>query len=292
MIRSMTGYGAETIVKGAKSLTVEIRTLNHRYCEVNIRLPKKMFFLENDIKNQMKNHLNRGKIDVYITYQLTDGSDVKISYNRNLAKEYVSEIRKMSADLLLEDDLSVSKILHFPDLFVSDEEDEAEDFLQDFIREVVDGALRKVLDCREKEGEILLQDILNKLKEMEECSQPLAQLEKDSTEEYRVRITEKVKELLQGEGIEESRIITETAIMAERLSVDEEIVRLQGHIDHMRMVLSQGTDIGKKLDFIVQEMNREVNTIASKSTHMQIKNIAIELKTIIEKIREQIQNLE
>lgn len=292
MIRSMTGYGAETLEKSSKSLTIEIRTLNHRYCEINIRLPKKLFFLENTIKNQIKNHLLRGKIDVYITYQHADGADATIRYNRDLAQKYVSEIQKMSTELFLENDLSVSKILHLADLFLSDEENEPEDFLEGFMCEAVDAAVAKVIQTRETEGESLRCDILKKLDEIEQRSQKLPELEKESTEEYRLRLTEKVKEILHSEGIDENRIVTETAIMADRLSVDEEIVRLKSHITHMRNVLNEEIGIGKKLDFIVQEMNREVNTIASKSIHIEMKNIAIDLKNTIEKIREQIQNIE
>ena len=292
MIRSMTGYGAETLVRGSKSLTVEIRSLNHRYCEINIRLPKKLFFLENSIKNQIKNYLMRGKIDVYITYQQNDGSDISICYNQGLAQKYVSEIQKMSLDLFLENDLSVSKILHLPDLFLTDEASEEEDFLESFVADAVEAAVGKVVSSREMEGEMLQADIIKKLDEIESCSKPLRQLEQESIEDYRIRLTEKVSELLQGEGIDESRILTETAIMADRLSIDEEIVRLQGHLAHMRSALMEEVGVGKKLDFIVQEMNREVNTISSKAIRMEIKNIAIELKNIIEKIREQIQNIE
>lgn len=292
MMRSMTGFGTETLTKDGKSLTVEIRSLNHRYCEINIRLPKKLYFLEHSIKNQIKNHLMRGKVDVFVTYQFADGTETNISYNRELAKKYVSEIQKMSVDLFLENDLSVSKILTLPDLFVSEEEDEDENFLESFMTEVIEGAVRKVVAARETEGELLKADILKKLDEIERQSQLLPGLEIASVEEYRNRLTEKVSELLHGEGIDEARIITETAIMADRLSVDEEIVRLQGHLLHMRSVLAEEVGIGKKLDFIVQEMNREVNTISSKAVKMEMKNIAIELKNTIEKIREQIQNIE
>ena len=182
--------------------------------------------------------------------------------------------------------------MHLPDLFLTDEASEEEDFLESFVADAVETAVGKVVSSREMEGEMLQADIIKKLDEIESCSKPLRQLEQESIEDYRIRLTEKVSELLQGEGIDESRILTETAIMADRLSIDEEIVRLQGHLAHMRSALMEEVGVGKKLDFIVQEMNREVNTISSKAIRMEIKNIAIELKNIIEKIREQIQNIE
>lgn len=291
MIKSMTGYGSETLVKHNKNLTVEIRSVNHRYCEINIRLPKKLFFLENAIKNQIKTQLLRGKIDVFINCKQSDGSEENISYNKALAEKYVQELHKMSAELFLENDLSLSKIMLLPDLFVSEEE-EAEDYLEEFILEGVALATNKIKTAREIEGKLLEQDIVLKLSEIESLCGKLPSLEKQSVEEYRVKITEKIKELLQTENIEESRIITEVAFMADRISIDEEIVRLNGHIVHMRKVLQEGEAVGKKLDFIVQEMNREVNTMASKALNLEIKNIAIEMKNGIEKIREQIQNIE
>lgn len=291
MIKSMTGYGSETLVKHNKNLTVDIRSVNHRYCEINIRLPKKLFFLENAIKNQIKTQLLRGKIDVFITCKQSDGSEGSISYNKALAEKYVQELHKMSAELFLENDLSLSKIMLLPDLFVSEEE-AAEDYLEEFILEGVALATNKIKTAREIEGKLLEQDIVLKLSEIESLCGKLPSLEKQSIEEYRVKITEKIKELLQTENIEESRIITEVAFMADRISIDEEIVRLNGHIVHMRKVLQEGEAVGKKLDFIVQEMNREVNTMASKALNLEIKNIAIEMKNGIEKIREQIQNIE
>lgn len=292
MIRSMTGYGTETLMKEGKSLTVEIRSLNHRYCEINIRLPKKLFFLENAIKNQIKNSLIRGKIDVYINYQNADGSDVKVTYNKNLAQNYLEELQKMSAELYLENDLSVSKFLKLPDLFISQEEEEDENFLKAFISEAVELALHKIDKARELEGELLKTDIIEKLSDIEKMTLLLPNLEKQSVEQYQKKLEEKLTEILRNESIDQSRIITEVALLADKISIDEEIVRLQGHLVHMQDVLQEGEAIGKKLDFIVQEMNREANTIASKAINMEIKGIAIELKNCIEKIREQIQNIE
>lgn len=292
MIRSMTGYGSVTQVRGEKSLTIEIRSLNHRYCEINIRLPKKFFFLENALKTKIKSQLLRGKIDVYITYQYTDGSDTNLTYNKALAQRYLQELHKMSNDLLLENDLTLSHVMMLPDMFISEEEDETEEDLEQFIEETLEMAIEKIVDARQTEGQMLAEDILAKLDEIETIAAPLAELEKQSVEEYRQKITDRLNELLQAENIEESRIITEVAFFADRISIDEEIVRLNGHIRHMREVLKDESGIGKKLDFIVQEMNREANTMSSKAVNMEVKNIAIELKNYIEKIREQIQNIE
>ncbi len=292
MIRSMTGFGSETQIKNGKSMTVEIRSLNHRYCEITMRLPKKLYFLENKVKNQLKNKLLRGKLEVFVQYQNAEGEATNISYNRPLAQKYLSELLKMSQELYLENDLSISKFLTLPELFLSEEETEADEFLEEFVAEVTEAAADKVIVARALEGSILQDDIFHKLAEIHSQISLLPALEKRSVELYRQRLTDRLNELLQGEAVEQSRIITETAIMADRLAVDEEIVRLSGHTVHLEDVLKEGGAVGKKLDFIVQEMNREVNTIASKSIDMEMKNIAIGLKTSIEKIREQIQNIE
>ena len=292
MIRSMTGFGAETLIRNGKSLTVEIRSVNHRYCEINIKLPKELYFLENGIRNQLKQKLLRGKIEVFVQYQRADGLDVNISYNKPLAEKYLAELLKMSQELFLENDLSVSKFLTLPDLFRAEEEDEAEEFLEELALAAAEAAANKVVAARELEGSLLQADILKKNEEIRAQVSLLPELEKQSVELYRQRLKERLSELLQAENIDESRIVTETALMADKLSVDEEIVRLQGHLVHLQEVLREESGIGKKLDFIVQEMNRETNTIAAKSVDIEMKNITINLKNIIEKIREQVQNIE
>lgn len=292
MIRSMTGFGSETVVQNGKSLTVEIRSVNHRYCEISIKLPKKLYFLENAVRNQLKTQLLRGKIEVFVQYQRTDGLDANISYNKPLAQKYLAELLKMSQDLLLENDLSVSNFLVLPDLFVAEEETEAEESLRELVQTAAKSAAAKVVAARELEGGLLQADILQKTKEIRQQVALLPELEKRSVELYRQRLKERLADLLQAENIDESRIIMETALMADKLSVDEEIVRLQGHLVHFQEALQEETGIGKKLDFIVQEMNREANTIASKSVDMEMKTIAINLKNSIEKIREQVQNIE
>ena len=292
MIRSMTGFGSETLIRNGKSLTVEIRSVNHRYCEINIKLPKKLYFLENGIRNQLKQKLLRGKIEVFVQYQQADGLDANISYNKPLAERYLAELLKMSQELFLENDLSVSSFLTLPDLFRAEEEDEAEEFLEELALAAAESAANKVVAARELEGSLLQADILKKTEEIRAQVSLLPELEKQSVELYRQRLKERLSELLQAENIDESRIVTETALMADKLSVDEEIVRLQGHLVHLQEVLREESGIGKKLDFIVQEMNREANTIASKSVDMEMKNITINLKNIIEKIREQVQNIE
>lgn len=292
MIRSMTGFGSETVVQNGKSLTVEIRSVNHRYCEISIKLPKKLYFLENAVRNQLKTQLLRGKIEVFVQYQRTDGLDANISYNKPLAQKYLAELLKMSQDLLLENDLSVSNFFGLPDLFVAEEETEAEESLRELVQTAAKSAAAKVVAARELEGGLLQADILQKTKEIRQQVALLPELEKRSVELYRQRLKERLADLLQAENIDESRIIMETALMADKLSVDEEIVRLQGHLVHFQESLQEETGIGKKLDFIVQEMNREANTIASKSMDMEMKTIAINLKNSIEKIREQVQNIE
>ena len=292
MIRSMTGFGSETLIRNGKSLTVEIRSVNHRYCEINIKLPKKLYFLENGIRNQLKQKLLRGKIEVFVQYQQADGLDANISYNKPLAERYLAELLKMSQELFLENDLSVSSFLTLPDIFRAEEEDEAEEFLEELALAATEAAANKVVVARELEGSLLQADILKKTEEIRALVSLLPELEKRSVELYRQRLKERLSELLQTENIDESRIVMETALMADKLSIDEEIVRLRGHLVHLQEVLCEESGIGKKLDFIVQEMNRETNTIASKSADMEIKNITINLKNSIEKIREQVQNIE
>ena len=292
MIRSMTGFGSETLIRDGRSLTVEIRSVNHRYCEMTIKLPKKLYFLENAIRNQLKQKLLRGKIEVFVQYQRADGLSADISYNKPLAERYLAELLKMSQELFLENDLSVSKFLALPDLFLAEEETEAEEFLEEMVLTATAVAADKIVAARELEGSLLQADILKKIEEIRAQVSLLPELEKRSVELYRQRLKDRLTELLQAENIDESRIVMETALMADKLSVDEEIVRLQGHLIHLQDVLNEETGIGKKLDFVVQEMNRETNTIASKSVDMEIKNITINLKNMIEKVREQVQNIE
>ena len=259
MIKSMTGFGRCEVQKENRKFTVELKSVNHRYLDVNIRMPKKLNFFETSIRTLLKSYASRGKVDIFITY---------------------------------ENDIRVSSLARFPEVFTMEEQAEDEDKLWNGLKEALEGAFRQFVETRTAEGENLKKDLLEKLSYLE-CQ--VGKVEERSPQivaEYRAKLEAKVKELLEDVQIDESRIAAEVILFADKICTDEEVVRLKSHIQHMRSTLEEKEGIGRKLDFIAQEMNREANTILSKANDLEVSNLAIELKTEIEKIREQIQNIE
>ena len=292
MIKSMTGFGRSEIVEGERKITIEMKSVNHRYFDCSIKMPKKLNIFESRIRETVKKYAQRGKIDIFISYEDNTGSQVSLKYNEDIAKEYFDIFGKISEQFNLPNDVSVSSLSRYPEVIVANETEIDEDELWKFIEKAVMMACEQFVNARNIEGENLKKDILDKLSHMEEL---VAFVEKRSPEimkEYRGKLEGKVKELLGDTTIDESRIATEVIIYADKICVDEETVRLRSHIDHARKCLLSEDSVGRKLDFIAQEMNREANTTLSKANDIDISNTAIELKTEIEKIREQIQNIE
>lgn len=292
MIKSMTGFGRSEIVKGNRKISVEIKSVNHRYLEAGIKMPKKLNVFESRMRDLLKKYATRGKIDIFINYEDDSESQVNLKFNQNITDEYMAIFNNMSEKYNLKNDMTVGGLARFPEVITMDEVQEDEEELWHFIEEAMKAALEQFVNTRILEGENLKKDLLGKLDHMEEL---VAFVEKRSPEimkEYRSKLESKVKELLGDTTIDESRIATEVIIYADKICVDEETVRLRSHIEHARKCLNEDGGIGRKMDFIAQEMNREANTTLSKANDIEISNAAIDLKTEIEKVREQIQNIE
>ena len=292
MIKSMTGFGRCEISEGSKKMTVEMKSVNHRYLDVNMKMPKKLNFFDASIRNLLKNYIQRGKVDLFITYEDTAETNFSLKYNQELAGEYLKYLRQMAQEFDLEDDIRVSTLSRYPEVLSMEEVQTDEEELWNLLERALTGACKQFVDTRIKEGENLKRDLLEKLDHMLVNVDFISERSPQIIGEYRKKLEDKVKELLADSHIEESRIATEVTIFADKICVDEEIVRLRSHIEHTKTTLAGGGAVGRKLDFIAQEMNREANTILSKANDLEVSNHAIELKTEIEKVREQIQNIE
>lgn len=292
MIKSMTGFGRYENDTKERKIIIEMKAVNHRYLELSIRMPKKLNFFEAGIRNTLKQYVSRGKVDMFITYEDYTEGKTCVKYNEEIAGEYYNYIVKMSEAFHMPNDIKLSELARFPDVFSLEEQSIDEELLWEMIDYTVKEAAKRFVDTRIAEGERLKKDIIMKLEYMLSVVDYIEERSPEIIAEYRKKIINKVKELLSDSQIDESRILTEVTLFADRVCVDEEIVRLKAHIAGMIKTLEDGINIGRKLDFIAQEMNREANTILSKSSDLNISEKAIDLKTEIEKVREQIQNIE
>lgn len=292
MIKSMTGFGRGEATGDDRRITVEMKSVNHRYLDVNIKMPKKLNFFEAAIRNELKNYISRGKVDIFITYEDFSESNVAVKYNSDVAKAYLGYLRDMSREFGLDDDVRVSTLSRFPEVFELEEQDVDEEALWSLLLEALKKAAEGFVDTRIKEGENLKCDLVDKLDGMLEHVAFIEARSPQMVAEYKDKLYAKVKELLEDASIDDSRLMTEVTIFADKVCVDEELVRLRSHIETMKENLLEGGSIGRKLDFMAQEMNREANTTLSKCNDLQISGHAIDLKTEIEKVREQIQNIE
>lgn len=292
MIRSMTGYGRSEKQDERLRITVEVKSVNHRYLDLNIKMPRKFNPFESNIRTLVKEYTERGKVDIFITCEDYSGKDATVKYNSNIAAEYVRHMREMAEEFSLSGDITIGLLAGRQDVFTMEEASPDEDELWSLLCATAKEALQSFRDSRIKEGEALKRDLLSKLSSMEDNVSFIVERAPVIIEEYREKLREKVLELVEDVRVDESRLLMETAILADKICVDEELVRLKSHISQTKEALSTGDSVGRKLDFIAQEMNREANTILSKTTDLEISNRAIALKTEIEKIREQIQNLE
>ncbi len=292
MIKSMTGFGRCELNDGQRKITVEIKSVNHRFLDMTIKIPKKLNFFEANIRTLLKKYIQRGKIDVFILYEdLTEHTSV-LKYNQELAKEYWLYFEKMANQFRIVNNVTVVDLAKFPEVFTMEEQEIDEESLWTRLEEAITEAAVKLVEARNREGENLRQDMLMKLDGMLDHVNYIEERSPELIAEYQINLKNKVKELLDGVQPDDARIITEVTIYADKICVDEEVVRLKSHIQNVKKILSEQEGVGRKLDFMAQEMNREANTILSKSNDMEITNRAIELKTEIEKIREQIQNIE
>ena len=291
MIKSMTGFGRCEVAEGKRKFTVEIKSVNHRYLDVNMKMPKKLNFFESAIRNELKTYIQRGKVDLFITLEDYSENNVCIKYNHDVAAEYMKYLQQMAQEFGLDNDVRVSTLSRYPEVFDMEEQTLDEELWKE-LKKAIDGACEGFVETRIKEGENLKNDLVEKCNGMLKLVDFIEERSPQIIAEYKQKLEDKIKELLADTKVDENRLLMEVTIFADKVCVDEEIVRLRSHIESTKNTLLEGGSVGRKLDFIAQEMNREANTILSKASDLAISDCAITLKTEIEKVREQIQNIE
>ena len=298
MPKSMTGYGRAQRLAEGRDVLVEIRAVNHRYYEFSARLPRTAMYLEEKLKTLLNGKIARGKVEVAVTLTRPDGKDAQIVVNRSVAEGYVNALRAMNLEIgsadhaWMEDDLTLSSLLRLPDVFTVTKEQDDEAVIWEIVSATAQEALASFLEMRRVEGERLAADLTGKLTDLEQMLGEIEAIEPGVAESYRERLYNKLTELLADTQIDQQRILTEAAIFAEKTAIDEETVRLHSHIAQFRELLGSAEPVGRKLDFLVQERNREVNTLGSKAQELRITKLVVDMKSEIEKLREQIQNIE
>ncbi len=292
MIKSMTGFGRGECSDEVREITVELKSVNHRYLDLNIRMPRQLNVFEPSVRAAIQERISRGKVDVYVNCKNIAEGDVNVKYNRSAAVEYLVHLREMAKELSLEDDIRLSTLSRYPEVFSTEEAPVNEEEVLPLVKKAVDTALDQLVEVREREGQALQTDLEEKLHCMCESIDKVEARAPQIEAEYRERLDQKVRDLLDNVQIDESRLASEIVLFADKICTDEETVRLRAHIHSMLDTFQEEGDVGRKLDFIAQEMNREANTILSKANDLATSDLAIELKTGIEKVREQIQNIE
>lgn len=292
MIRSMTGYGRCQQTLDGREILVEIKSVNHRYFEFSARVPRAYGYLEEKLKSFLQGKVSRGKIEMSVTIYNIEGKDALIEVNSSIAKGYVDALRRANEALELKDDITLSNLIRLPDIFNVIKNTEDEEVIWNDVKIVAEEALNNFIAMREAEGLKMMEDVEKRLDYIEKLVERVEERSPMVTEAYRERLYNKLSEILNDKKIDEQRILTEAAIFSEKTAVDEETVRLKSHINQFRDLLKINESVGRKLDFLIQEFNRESNTIGSKAQDVEITKIVVELKSEIEKIREQIQNIE
>lgn len=293
MVKSMTGFGRAISEDGtSRSFTIEIKTVNHRYFDINVRMPRNLLSLESKVREIIKNKINRGKVDVFISQNSYGKEDSDIYFNEQLSDSYMSCLGKIRDRYDVIDNISVSLIARFPEIITLEKKEEDLEEIWKGLEFPLNDAVAGLINMREKEGEKLCEDIILKCQNIEELVNKVEERAPFVVEDYKGRLENRLQELLENANIEENRIAAEVAVFADKASIDEELVRLNSHIIQLKETLKKEEPIGRKLDFIIQEMNREANTICSKASDLQIINSVINIKNYIEKIREQTQNIE
>ena len=292
MILSMTGYGRAVEAFGTREITVELRSVNNRYLDCTVKLPRGWSYAEDEVKKKVKEAITRGKVDVFVTIRSLEGEEAAVTLNRAVVESYLSALKSVAADYGVRDDLSLSAIASLPDVFSLERKEPDEDEALGQLLTVVEAALKKFTDMRAAEGRALEADLRSRAVTVLELVGLVEQRSPVTLEQYRTRLTEKMREVLSSTTIDEGRILQEAAIYADKIAVDEETVRLRSHFDQMDKMLTAGGPVGRKLDFLLQEMNREANTIGSKGNDLEQARNVVAIKAELEKIREQVQNIE
>ncbi len=292
MARSMTGFGRGRFTSSAHDITVDIRSVNHRFFEASVKSPRSLSYLDEKIKSFVKEKVSRGKIEISVSLQNINGSDLEVSVNTQVLECYVTSLREIGKKMKIKDDLKLSSLLKISEAFSVKKTDTNEEELANEVLIATEEALSKFIEMKLTEGENLKSDILNRLKTIEEYVSVVEEQSPKTVDFYRERLYNKIKEIVVDRQIDDQRVLTEAAVFADKVAVDEETVRLRSHIKQMRDIFQKDENIGKQLDFLVQEFNREANTIGSKAQDVEITKIVVAIKSEIEKIREQIQNIE
>lgn len=292
LIKSMTGFGRCELVNEERKIVVEIKAVNHKYCDMTIKLPKKLNYYETAVRNFLKTYIQRGKVDVYISYEDYTSSNVCVKYNSEIAAEYIGYLKAMAKEHGLSADIQPALIGRLPEVFSLEEKDTDGSMIWDNLKEALQTAAERFVQARETEGENLKLNLFEKLDEMQRLVSIVEEKSPEIVGQYKQKLLERLEELNVKEQFDETRIAAEVTLYADKICIDEEIVRLKIHIESMRSILSEGGAVGRNLDFIAQEMNREANTILSKAGSVVVSDVGIGLKTEIEKVREQIQNIE
>lgn len=292
MIQSMTGFGRGEAANEKYKVTIEMKSVNHRYLDLSVRLPRKFNFYEPAIRNQVKEFAKRGKIDIFVSIEQLQENAESIQYNPQIAAAYLSGISQMADEFSIDGTIQAYQLARFPDVFTKAEEDDNEEEWIPIVTQALRDACEKFAESRRIEGEKLAKDLSEKLDHISDLVDKIETRSPQIVEEYRKKITEKVEQLLGDTQIDENLLATEIVMFSDKICVDEEMVRLRTHVEHVKETLAVGENIGRKLDFLIQEMNREANTTLSKANDSEVSEYGIDLKTEIEKIREQIQNIE
>lgn len=292
MIRSMTGYGRATELHGGREFTVEVRSVNNRYLDCSVKLPRGLSYAEDSIRQLVKRFVSRGKVDVFISVNTVQDEAVRVSLNRPVLESYLEAMRQIAAEYGVPDDVSVNSLSRLPDVFTMTRAEEDEEALKEALLSLTEQALTAFNEMRSTEGKSLSNDLSAKADTIEALVTEVERRSPVTVSLYRQRLEEKMREVLQSTTIDEARIVAEAAIFADRIAVDEETVRLRSHLKQLRGMLGAAEPIGRKLDFLMQEMNREANTIGSKANDLEQTRTVVEIKAELEKIREQMQNIE
>lgn len=292
MIKSMTGFGRSTYENEGREYIVEIKSVNNRFTDINIKMPRNLNYLEEKIRKQILSNISRGKVEVSI--QLNNNSDLgkKINLNTDIAKKYIEELKKLSEETNIIDNINIMDVAKFPDVLNIRIDEEAEEVIQKELFTALEGAINSFLDMRQKEGSKIKVDLENRIEVIKQKIEQISSISAGLVDEYVVKLETRIKELLKTDVVDQTRLAQEVVIYSDKCSVEEEITRLKSHISQFLNLLNENIAIGKKLDFLIQEMNRETNTIGSKANNLEITNFVVDIKTELENIREQIQNIE
>lgn len=291
MIKSMTGYGKSTLCVNSREYQVEIKTVNHKYSDINIKMPRIISYLEDDIRKAIASRIKRGKVDISITFEDYGQEANEVKINTELAQIYIRELKRLAIEENISSNIEATEISKFPDVLkIKSNFDESA--IKEEILQVVNDATNKLIEMRTKEGEQISKDILDRISQIEEKTEEIFGLSTGLIDEYVVKLEARIKEILKTDDIDKSRLLQEVVIYADKCSVEEEITRIKSHILQLKDLLHNNEAIGKKMDFLIQEINRETNTIGSKANNLEITNRVVDIKTILEDIREQVQNIE